>query len=127
MRLIYPIVILFLMTSAGLAQLVPDKERFDVVLHPGELEERTLKVTNVGDSPITAIRNTQVSGDAKDFIFLVLPEGKELQPEENAEIGIIFVVSPETKPGLYTGYIYLLEGSLHAMPIRIEFNVNIAG
>jgi hypothetical protein len=43
MRQIYPIVILFLLIAASSAQLAPDKERFDVVLHPGDLEERTLK------------------------------------------------------------------------------------
>ncbi len=41
MRLIYPIITLFLLISAATAQLSPDKERFDVVLHPGEVEEKT--------------------------------------------------------------------------------------
>ncbi len=127
MRLIYPIIILFLLTSAGAAQLSPDKERFDVVLHPGELEDRTLKLTNIGDAPIFKITSTQVSGSAKDLIFLVMPKEEVLQPEDEAEIEIFFAISPETKPGVYTGYIYLLESTPPTMPIRIEFNINIVG
>src|SRR5664280_2681876 len=105
MRLIYPIVILFLLISASNAQLAPDKERFDVVLHPGDLEERTLKVANVGDSPIFKITKTQMSGTAKEFIFLDVPEGKTLMPSDKAEIKIYFALPPETKPGSYTGFI----------------------
>jgi putative cell wall-binding protein len=127
MRLIYLIVVLFLLISAGAAQLSPDKERFDVVLHPGELEDRTLKLTNTGDASISKITSTQVSGSAKDLIFLVMPEEKLLQPKDEAEIEIFFAISPETKPGIYTGYIYLLESTPPTMPIRIEFNLNIVG
>jgi len=84
MRLIYPTVILFLLIAASSAQLQPDKERFDVVLHPGDLEERTLKVTNTGDAVIFKISNTQVSGSARDYIFLDMPEGKPLMPQDEA-------------------------------------------
>ena len=55
MRLIYPLIILFLLTGAAAAQLTPDKDRFDIVLHPGDGEERTLKVINAGDSTIFKI------------------------------------------------------------------------
>ncbi|VVB67998.1 Uncharacterised protein [uncultured archaeon] len=127
MRLIYPIVILLLLISAGAAQLAPDKERFDVVLHPGDVEERTLKVTNVGDAPILEITGTQMSGNAKDFIFLGMPEKKTLQPTEEAEIKIFFAIPPETKPGFYTGFIYLLDTTPPSMPTRIEFNLDIIG
>ena len=127
MRLIYPIVILLLLTSAGAAQLAPDKERFDIVLHPGDVEERTLKVTNVGDAPIFEITGTRMSGSAKDFIFLGMPEKKALQPQEEAEIKIFFAIPPETRPGSYTGFIYLLDSTPPSMPIRIEFNLNIVG
>ncbi len=127
MRLIYPIVILLLLVSAGAAQLAPDKEKFDVVLHPGDVEERTLKVTNVGDAPISEITGTQMSGNAKDFIFLSMPEGKTLQPQEDAEIKVYFAIPPETKPGSYTGFIYLLDSTPPSMPIRIEFDLNIVG
>lgn len=131
MRLTYLIVILFLLASSAAAQLAPDKERFDVVIHPGEVEEKTLKVTNVGDESISKISSTSVSGTAKDFIFLGIPEAKEgkalLQPQDKAEIKIFFAIPPETKPGSYTGFIYLLDSSPPSMPIAIEFNVDVIG
>ncbi len=131
MRLIYSIAILILLASSAAAQLAPDKERFDVVIHPGEVEEKTLKVTNVGDAPISKITSTSVSGTAKDFIFLGIPEGKEgkalLQPQDKAEIKIFFAIPRETKPGHYTGFIYLLDSSPPSMPIAIEFNVDVVG
>ena len=127
MRLIYPIVILFLLISASNAQLAPDKERFDVVLHPGDLEERTLKVANVGDSPIFKITKTQMSGTAKEFIFLDVPEGKTLMPSDKAEIKIYFALPPETKPGSYTGFIYLLDSVPPSLPLRIDFDLEVIG
>ncbi len=127
MRLIYPIVILFLLISASNAQLAPDKERFDVVLHPGDLEERTLKVANVGDSPIFKITKTQVSGTAREFIFLDVPEGKPLKPQDKAEIKIYFALPPETKPGSYTGFIYLLDSAPPSLPLRIDFDLDVIG
>jgi hypothetical protein len=125
MRLIYPIVILFLLSSIGFAQLEPDKERFEVVLHPGEVEERTLTVINTGDSSIHKITSTQVIGNAKDFIFLEMPEEKPLKPQDKAEIKIYFALPPETAPGSYTGYIYLLESTPPSLPVRIEFDLQI--
>jgi hypothetical protein len=127
MRLICAVVVLFLLTSLGFAQLSPDKERFDVVLHPGEVEEKTLKVINVGDATIFEISGTEVSGDAKDFIFLSMPETKPLKPQDEAEIKIYFAIPPETKPGTYTGYIYLLDSTPPSMPLRIEFNIVVMG
>jgi len=127
MRLICAVVILFLLTGLGFAQLSPDKERFDVVLHPGEVEEKTLKVVNVGDATIFEISGTEVSGDAKDFIFLSMPETKPLKPQDEAEIKVYFAIPPETKPGTYTGYIYLLDSTPPSMPLRIEFNVVVIG
>jgi len=125
------IVILFLLASSAAAQLAPDKERFDVVIHPGEVEEKTLKVTNVGDAPISKIESTSVSGTAKSFIFLGIPESKDgkdlLQPQDNADIKIFFAIPPETNPGFYTGFIYLLDSSPPSMPVAIEFNVNVVG
>lgn len=127
MRQIYPIVILILLISLGAAQLAPDKEKFDVVLHPGEVEERTLKLTNVGDAPIFKITGTQVSGSAKDFIIFRMPEQKPLKPQDEAEIKVYFAVPQETKPGSYTGFMYLLDNTPPTMPVRIEFNLNIVG
>ena len=125
MRLIYSIAVLILLSSAAAAQLEPDKERFDVVLHPGEVEEKTLKVSNAGDAPIFKISNTPVSGSAKDYVFLGIPEGKPLEPQDNAEIKIFFAVPPETEPGSYEGFIYLLDSTPPSMPVRIEFNIKV--
>lgn len=127
MRLIYPIIILFLLISASNAQLEPDKERFDVVLHPGDVEERTLEVTNGGDSPILKITKTQISGTAREFIFLNVPEGKPLMPQDKAEIKIYFALPPETRPGSYTGFIYLLDSAPPSLPLRIDFDLNVIG
>jgi hypothetical protein len=101
------------------------------VIHPGEVEEKTLKVTNVGDAPISKIASTSVSGTAKDFVFVGIPESKDgkalLQPQDKAEIKIFFAIPPETKAGSYTGFIYLLDSSPPSMPIAIEFNVDVVG
>ncbi len=127
MRLPYLILVLLLLSSVGAAQLAPNKERFDIVLHPGEVGIKTLKVTNVGDTPTVWISKTQVSGSAKEFISLDVPKVKAIPPRGNAEIKIYFLVPPKTKPGTYTGFIYLLNGVPLSMPIRIEFNINVIG
>ncbi len=127
MRLIYPFVILFLLISASNAQLEPDKERFDVVLHSGDLEERTLEVTNIGDSPVFEITKTQMSGTAREFIFLDVPEGKPLMSKDKAEIKIYFAIPPETKSGSYTGFIYLLDSAPPSLPLRIDFDIDVVG
>ncbi len=123
MRPKYLIVILFLLTAAGAGQLAPDKERFDVVLHPGDLEERTLVLTNTGDAPIYEISNTDISGSASDFIFLAMPEEMPLMPQDKAEIKIYFALPLEAKPGTYSGYIYLLDSTPPTLPTRIDFNI----
>jgi putative cell wall-binding protein len=125
MRLIYPIVILFLLVAASSAQLEADKERFDVVLHPGDLEERTLEVTNIGDATIFKISKTQMSGTARDFIFLDMPKEKPLMPSDKAEIKIYFVLPPETRPGTYAGFIYLLDSAPPSLPMRIDFELTV--
>jgi len=123
MRPIYPIVILFFLAAVSSAQLSPDKDRFDVVLHPGDLEERTLKVTNTGDSTIHDISKTEMSGTAKGYIFLDMPEEKPLAPGDEAEIKILFALPPETEPGTYAGFLYLLDSAPPSLPIRIEFEL----
>ncbi len=123
MRPIYPIVILFLLAAVSSAQLSPDKDRFDVVLHPGDLVERTLKVTNTGDSTIHEISRTEMSGTAKGYIFLDMPEEEPLVPGDEAEIKIFFVLPPEIEPGTYTGFLYLLDSAPPSLPIRIEFDL----
>jgi len=123
MRLIYPIVVMFLLAAVSSAQLSPDKDRFDVVLHPGDLVERTLKLTNTGDSTIHEISKTEMSGTAKGYIFLYMPEEEPLAPGDEAEIKIFFVLPPETEPGTYTGFLYLLDSAPPSLPIRIEFDL----
>lgn len=125
MKPIYLITILILLSGAAHAQLSPDKGRFDIELHPGEVVEKTLTLKNVGDMPIYEISKTPISGDAKDFIFLSIPEGKALSPQEKEKIKIFFVVPPETEPGPYTGFIYLLDSAPPSMPVGIEFHVDV--
>jgi hypothetical protein len=127
MRQIYPILILFLLIASSSAQLEADKERFDVVLHSGDLEERTLTVTNIGDATILKISKTDVSGTARDYIFLDMPDDKPLKPQDKAEIKIYFALPPETLPGSYTGFIYLLDGAPPSLPTRIDFNLTVIG
>jgi len=127
MRQIYLIVILFLLTAASSAQLAADKERFDVVLHSGDLEERTLKVTNIGDATIYKISKTEMSGTAREYIFLDMPKEKPLMPQDKAEIKIYFALPPETRPGLYTGFIYLLDSAPPSLPMRIDFDLTVVG
>ncbi|MCX6679868.1 MAG: hypothetical protein NTX42_05855 [Methanothrix sp.] len=127
MRQIYPIIILFLLIAASSAQLAADKERFDVVLHSGDLEERTLKVTNIGDATIFKISKTEMSGTARDYIFLDMPQEKPLMPQDKAEIKIYFALPPETRPGSYTGYIYLLDSAPPSLPMRIDFDLTVIG
>jgi len=127
MRQIYPIVILFLLMAASSAQLAADKERFDVVLHSGDLEERTLKVTNTGDATIFKISKTEMSGTARDYIFLDMPKEKPLLPQDKAEIKIYFALPPETRPGSYTGFIYLLDSAPPSLPMRIDFDLTVIG
>ncbi|MDD4160859.1 MAG: hypothetical protein PHW87_00080 [Methanothrix sp.] len=125
MRLIYPIVILFLLIAASSAQLEANKERFDVVLHPGDVEERTLEVTNIGDAPILKISKTQMSGTAMDYIFLDMPKDEPLMPDDKAVIKIYFALSPEALPGTYTGFIYLLDSAPPSLPLRIDFELTV--
>lgn len=127
MRQIYSIIILFLLIASSSAQLEADKERFDVVLHSGDMEERTLTVTNIGDASILKISKTGVSGTAKDYIFLDMPDDKPLKPQDKAEIKIYFALPPETLPGSYTGFIYLLDSAPPSLPARIDFNLTVIG
>ncbi len=125
MRPIYLIAILSLLIGAAYGQLSPDKERFDVKLHPGEVIEKTLTLKNVGDTPILKITDTPISGDAKDFVFLNIPDGKVLNPQDTEKINIFFAVPPEAKPGNYTGSIYLLDSAPPSIPTAIEFYVYV--
>lgn len=125
MRPIYLIAILSLLIGAAYGQLSPDKERFDVKLHPGEVAEKILTLKNVGDTPIFKISKTPISGDAKDFVFVNIPDDNVIGPQEKEKINIIFIAAPEAKPGQYTGSIYLLDSTPPSMPVAIEFYVDV--
>ncbi|MCJ7445370.1 MAG: hypothetical protein MUO26_12750 [Methanotrichaceae archaeon] len=125
MKLIWFITIILLLSGAAEAQLAPDRERFDIVLHPGEVEQKTLTLQNVGDSPIFKIMNTPIGGNAKDFIVLEMPEFKILPPQEKEKAKIFFVVPPETQIGNYGGFLYLIDAAPPSMPVLIEFNISI--
>ena len=68
------------------------------MLHPGEVEEKALTLTNSGDTPIFKIDSTPVSGNAKDLIFMNMPEIDMLPPEEKAEGSVFFAIPPEVTP-----------------------------
>ena len=125
MRLIYPFIVLFLLVGFSAAQLTPDKDRFDIVLHPGDGDERILKLLNTGDSTISKIAKTQMIGNARDFIFIDVPEGKPLSPGDEVEIKIYVGIPPETEPGVYTGSIYLMESAPPSLPLRIDFHIDV--
>jgi hypothetical protein len=125
MKLICSIAILLLLAAIAQAQLAPDRERFDVVLHPGEVEKKTFNLINIGDSPIHKIMKTPIGGSAKDFVALDMADFEILKPKEKVETDIYFAVPPETKTGKYTGYIYLLDAAPPSMPVLVEFNVSV--
>jgi hypothetical protein len=124
MKLICPIILLFLLSGAA-AQLAPDRERFDVELHPGEVMEKTMTLKNIGDKPVFEITKSPVGGSAKDLILLDVPEEKVLDPGDKAEVKVFFVVPPEIEPGTYTGLIYLFDDALPSMPTRVEFRIQV--
>jgi hypothetical protein len=125
MRLSIPIIILFLLSGAAAAQISSDRERFDIDLHPGEVQEKLLTLTNIGDSPISEISKTSIGGDAKDLIYLDMPEPKILAPQDKEEIKIFFAIPPETEPGTYTGFMYLIDSAPPSMPLVVEFHIDV--
>lgn len=125
MKLSIPLVILFLLVGVAAAQLSSDRERFDIELHPGEVEEKILTLTNTGDSPIEEISKTSIGGNAKDLIYLDMPEPKILAPKDKEEIKIFFAIPPETQPGTYTGFMYLIDSSPPSMPLVVEYHIDV--
>jgi hypothetical protein len=125
MKLRIPLIILFLLAGTAAGQLSSDRERFDISLHPGEVVEKTLTLTNSGDSPVMEISKTSIGGAAKDLIFLDMPEPEILAPGDEEEIKIFFAIPPETSPGTYTGFMYLIDSSPPSMPIVVEFHIEI--
>jgi hypothetical protein len=125
MRLIWFITIILFFTVAAEAQLAPDKNRFDIVLHPGEVEQKTLILKNVGDSPIYKIMNTPIGGSAKDFVVLEMPEFEMLPPQEEKKVKLFFVIPPEAQTGDYKGFLYLLDAAPPSMPALVELNISV--
>ena len=125
MKLRIPIIILLLMVGAAAAQLSSDRERFDIKLHPGEVEEKILTLTNTGDTPILKISQTSIGGSAKDLIYLDMPEFKVLEPQDKERLKIFFAIPPEVKPGSYDGFMYLIDSSPPSMPLVVEFHIEV--
>jgi hypothetical protein len=125
MKFVWFIIALLLFTVAAKAQLAPDKERFDIVLHPGEVEQKTLILKNIGDSPIFKIMNTPIGGSAKDYVVIEMPKFKILPPQEEAKVKILFVIPPEAQIGNYEGYLYLLDAAPPSMPALVELNISV--
>jgi len=125
MRFVWFIIVILLSTVVAGAQLAPDKERFDIMLHPGEVQQKTLVLKNVGDSPIFKILNTPIGGSAKDFVVIEIPEFKILPPQEEEKVKILFVIPPETQIGNYKGFLYLLDAAPPSMPALVEFNISV--
>lgn len=126
MKLIYPAIIaLVLLSGAASAQVSVDRDRFDVVLHPGEVEEKVLTLTNTGGAVITKVSNTPVGGNAKDFVFLDLSDVHTIAPLDKGSIKIFFAVPSEVKPGTYTGFMYILDDVPPSTPVVVNFNVEV--
>lgn len=125
MKLIIPLFAIFLLAGIAAAQLSSDRERFDVELHPGEVLQKYLILTNTGDSPIAEISKTSIGGNAKDLIYLEMPEEKTLDPKDDEKIKIFFAVPPETEPGTYTGFMYLMDSPPPSVPLAIEFHIKV--
>jgi hypothetical protein len=125
MKPIYLILIMLILSGIASAQLKPDRERFDIEIHPGEVIHKTLTLTNTGEEPVSRIRATSVGGDAKDMIMIDIPT-KAIDPGDDMDVDIFFMAPPETRPGSYTGFFYIFdETAPPALPIAISFNLNV--
>jgi hypothetical protein len=131
MKLIPSLLVLFLATCAASAQLSVDKNTFDLELHPGEVQIKTIVLENLGTETIYDITTTPVGGNAKDLIYVQVSQIKRLEPvetekdKEKTVIPVICMVPPETEPGSYKGYMYIMNEAPPSMPIPIEFNINV--
>jgi hypothetical protein len=132
MKLIHITFILFLLACTASAQLAVDKSNFDIELHPGEMQIKTIIMKNMGTSPIFDITTSPVGGDAKEFIFIEMqkidrldPEVKDKKDKEKNIIPVICAIPPDTKPGNYSGFIYIFDNTPPSVPIPIEFNIRV--
>lgn len=125
MNPIYPLLIISLLIGAASAQLQPDRERFDIEIHPGEVEYKSIDLTNVGDDPITAVTISAVGGSGKDLIQVEVPEMDELEPGDDVTLDVYLVVPKETEPGDYTGFFYIFDDAQPSVPIVIDFSIAV--
>lgn len=132
MKLTHITFILFLLTCAASAQLTVDKSNFDLELHPGEMQIKTIIMKNMGTAPIFDITTSPVGGDAKEFLFIEVkkidrldPEAKDNNDKEKNIIPVICAIPPETRPGNYSGFIYIFDNTPPSVPIPVEFNVRV--
>jgi putative cell wall-binding protein len=131
MKLIYLLIAIMILICTASAQLVVDKNKFDLELHPGEAQIKVITLKNMGTTPIYDVSTTPVGGDAKELIYIQMPTIDEVDPEKEIKdedrpvIPVVFVVPPETKPGNYTGYMYILDNTPPSVPIPIEFNIDV--
>lgn len=117
---------ILLLSNSALAQAVGIKVsplRIEKIVDPGEVLEKTIKITNVSDSPKTFYVYLQdfKAGDEKGTALLIPPgseqgsflaswikvtsEGINFAPGEEKEIPIIIEVPEEAGPGGYYGAI----------------------
>jgi hypothetical protein len=131
MRFVETVLLLILLTMPVHAQLVADKEVIDLELHPGELDTRTISLINMGEKPLHDVTISPVGGDAKDILLLSKHKIEKIEPhakdeeEKKAKITLICAVPPEEKPGDYSGFFYIYDGSLPNTPISVQIKVKV--
>ena len=131
MRFVETVLLLILLAVPVHAQLVADKEVIDLELHPGEFDTRTISLLNIGEKPIYGVTISPIGGDAKDILLLSKHKIEKIEPrnkdeEENkAKITVICAVPPEEKPGEYSGFFYIYDGSLPNTPISVRIKVKV--
>ncbi|HWQ18523.1 MAG TPA: hypothetical protein VN455_02020, partial [Methanotrichaceae archaeon] len=132
MKLIHITFILFLLACTASAQLAVDKNTFDIELHPGDVQIKTIVMKNLGTAPIFDITTSPVGGDAKEFLFVEVqkidrldPEVKDNKDKQKNIIPVICATPPDAKPGNYSGFIYIFDNTPPSVPIPIEFNVRV--
>lgn len=129
MKLIKAILLLAVLVSTASAQLVVDKDRIDIELHPGDVETRTLTFINTGNEPLYDITITPIGGSAKEILYIPENQIDKIntangeKDSNKEELPIICLVPPEMKPGEYFGYIYVYDGGLPNIPLAVQIDV----
>jgi putative cell wall-binding protein len=131
MRFVEAVLLLILLAMPVHAQLAADKEVIDIELHPGELDTRTITLLNTGDKAIYDVTISPIGGDAKDILLLSKHKIEKIEPntkddeEKKAKITVICAIPPELKPGVYSGFFYIYDGSLPNTPISVQIKVKV--